>query len=50
MGSIAPSWFRFTRRNRVLRPHGMNVNSKGNLYVGEVSTGRRVQKFTMQAK
>jgi DNA-binding beta-propeller fold protein YncE len=31
-----------------LRPHGMSVDSKGNLYVGEASTGRRVQKFTVQ--
>jgi len=29
-----------------LRPHGMSVDSKGNLYVGEASTGRRVQRFT----
>ena len=29
-----------------LRPHGMSVDSEGNLYVGEASTGRRVQKFT----
>ena len=29
-----------------LRPHGMDVDSRGNLYVGEASTGRRVQKFT----
>ena len=29
-----------------LRPHGMSVDSDGNLYVGEASTGRRVQKFT----
>ncbi len=28
-----------------LRPHGMGVDSEGNLYVGEASTGRRVQKF-----
>jgi sugar lactone lactonase YvrE len=28
-----------------LRPHGMSVDSQGNLYVGEASTGRRVQKF-----
>ena len=31
---------------QMLRPHGMSVDSKGNLYVGEASTGRRVQKFT----
>lgn len=30
-----------------LRPHGMSVDSHGNLYVGEASTGRRVQKFTV---
>lgn len=29
-----------------LRPHGMSVDSRGNIYVGEASTGRRVQKFT----
>ncbi|MEW6322178.1 MAG: hypothetical protein AB1635_13955 [Acidobacteriota bacterium] len=28
-----------------LRPHGMSVDSQGNLYVGEASTGRRIQKF-----
>lgn len=28
-----------------LRPHGMGVDSQGNIYVGEASTGRRVQKF-----
>ena len=32
-----------------LRPHGMSIDSQGNLYVGEASTGRRVQKFTRQA-
>ena len=31
---------------QMLRPHGMGVDSKGNLYVGEASTGRRVQRFT----
>ncbi len=31
-----------------LRPHGMSADSHGNLYVGEASTGRRVQKFTVQ--
>jgi DNA-binding beta-propeller fold protein YncE len=30
-----------------LRPHGMSVDSQGNLYVGEASTGRRVQKFSL---
>ena len=32
-----------------LRPHGMGIDSQGNLYVGEASTGRRVQKFTLQS-
>lgn len=31
-----------------LRPHGMGIDSHGNLYVGEASTGRRVQKFTVE--
>ena len=31
-----------------LRPHGMGIDSKGNLYVGEASTGRRVQRFTQR--
>jgi sugar lactone lactonase YvrE len=31
---------------QMLRPHGMSADSKGNLYVGEASTGRRVQRFT----
>jgi DNA-binding beta-propeller fold protein YncE len=31
---------------QMLRPHGMSVDSKGNLYVGEASTGRRVQRFS----
>jgi len=31
-----------------LRPHGMSIDAKGNLYVGEASTGRRVQKFVLQ--
>jgi sugar lactone lactonase YvrE len=30
---------------QMLRPHGMSVDAQGNLYVGEASTGRRVQKF-----
>ena len=30
-----------------LRPHGMSIDSQGNLYVGEASTGRRVQKFAL---
>lgn len=33
-----------------LRPHGMSIDSRGNLYVGEASTGRRVQKFTLLVK
>jgi DNA-binding beta-propeller fold protein YncE len=33
---------------QMLRPHGMSIDSQGNLYVGEASTGRRVQKFTLQ--
>jgi len=28
-----------------LRPHGMDVDSSGAVYVGEASTGRRVQRF-----
>ena len=32
-----------------LRPHGMSADSRGNLYVSEASTGRRVQKFTLVA-
>jgi DNA-binding beta-propeller fold protein YncE len=35
---------------QMLRPHGMSVDSKGNLYVGEASTGRRVQRFLLQVK
>jgi DNA-binding beta-propeller fold protein YncE len=30
-----------------LRPHGMSIDSKGNLYVGEASTGRRIQRFNL---
>lgn len=30
-----------------LRPHGMSVDSRGSIYVGEASTGRRVQRFTV---
>src|ERR1700704_1624060 len=33
---------------QMLRPHGMSIDSQGNLYVGEASTGRRVQKFAVQ--
>jgi len=35
---------------QMLRPHGMSIDSQGNLYVGEASTGRRVQKFVPAAK
>jgi len=35
---------------QMLRPHGMSVDSKGNLYVGEASTGRRVQRFVPQVR
>ena len=31
-----------------IRPHGMSVDSRGNLYVGEASTGRRVQRFLVR--
>ena len=31
-------------------PHGMAADAQGNLYVGEASTGRRVQKFTLQRR
>jgi sugar lactone lactonase YvrE len=33
-----------------LRPHGMSVDNQGNLYVGEATTGRRVQKFALDKK
>lgn len=33
---------------QMLRPHGMAADAKGNLYVGEASTGRRIQKFVVQ--
>jgi hypothetical protein len=33
---------------QMLRPHGMSVDNQGNLYVGEASTGRRVQRFLLQ--
>jgi DNA-binding beta-propeller fold protein YncE len=33
-----------------LRPHGMGVDSRGNIYVGEASTGRRVQKFSVSER
>jgi sugar lactone lactonase YvrE len=33
-----------------LRPHGMSVDNQGNLYVGEASTGRRVQRFLIQKR
>jgi len=31
-----------------LRPHGMSIDSTGNLYVGEASTGRRIQRFVVK--
>jgi hypothetical protein len=31
-----------------IRPHGMDVDSQGNLYVGEASTGRRIQRFVLR--
>jgi sugar lactone lactonase YvrE len=31
----------------MIRPHGMSIDGQGNLYVGEASYGRRVQKFRM---
>ncbi len=31
-----------------LRPHGMSIDSKDNLIVGEASTGRRVQRFNVR--
>ena len=31
-----------------IRPHGMSIDSRGSVYVGEASTGRRVQKFAIQ--
>ena len=33
---------------QMLRPHGMSIDNQGNLYVGEASYGRRVQKFAIQ--
>jgi DNA-binding beta-propeller fold protein YncE len=30
-----------------IRPHGMDVDAEGNIYVGEASTGRRLQKFRL---
>jgi sugar lactone lactonase YvrE len=33
---------------QMLRPHGMSIDQQGNLYVGEASTGRRVQRFLLQ--
>lgn len=35
---------------QMLRPHGMSVDAQGNLFVGEASTGRRVQKFTFSLR
>jgi sugar lactone lactonase YvrE len=34
---------------QMIRPHGMSIDNQGNLYVGEASYGRRVQKFLVQA-
>lgn len=48
--SIAGEFGRGGRQlGQFLRPHGMSIDSQGNLYVGEASTGRRVQKFTPRA-
>jgi DNA-binding beta-propeller fold protein YncE len=45
--SIAGEFGRGGRQvGQMLRPHGMSIDSQGNLYVGEASTGRRVQKFS----
>ena len=33
-----------------LRPHGMSIDSKGHLYVGEASTGRRIQRFLVTGR
>ena len=35
---------------QMLRPHGMSVDAKGNIYVGEASTGRRIQRFIPTGK
>ncbi len=35
------------RVGEMLRPHGMAADGKGNIYVGEASTGRRVQRFLL---
>ena len=35
---------------QMLRPHGMSYDAKGNLYVGEASTGRRIQRFNLVSK
>jgi hypothetical protein len=32
---------------QMIRPHGMGIDADGNLYIGEASTGRRVQKFVV---
>jgi DNA-binding beta-propeller fold protein YncE len=33
---------------QMIRPLGMSIDNQGNLYVGEASYGRRVQKFAIQ--
>jgi hypothetical protein len=33
---------------QMLRPHGMSADSRGHLYIGEASTGRRVQRFLIR--
>lgn len=35
---------------QMLRPHGMAADAKGNIYVGEASTGRRIQRFLLVSK
>ena len=47
---VVGSFWRGGRQvGQFIRPYGMSVDSHGNLYVGEASTGRRVQKFTLRA-
>ena len=50
-GSAADAFARWRggrQAGQFLRPHGMSIDSRGNLYVGEASTGQRVQKFALQ--